>query len=59
MFSSRKILCRVAFVATVALIGLMDPAMGAPAPAAADSIASGPVANLFKRTVVEGDYCAT
>ncbi|KAG0256192.1 hypothetical protein BGZ95_005567, partial [Linnemannia exigua] len=56
MPSSRKILLLVAFVATVALIGLTDTAIAAPAPAAVDSITSGYAAKLFKR-MEEGGAC--
>ncbi|KAK3836798.1 MAG: hypothetical protein J3R72DRAFT_526114 [Linnemannia gamsii] len=53
MSSFRKIVFLVAFVATVALIGLTDPAMGAPTSASVGSIDSGSIARLFKRQV----YC--
>ncbi|KAG0378792.1 hypothetical protein BGX24_002783, partial [Mortierella sp. AD032] len=53
MSSSRKIVVLVAFVATVALIGLTDPAMGAPTSASTGSIDSGSIARLSKRQ----DYC--
>ncbi|KAK3836771.1 MAG: hypothetical protein J3R72DRAFT_450096 [Linnemannia gamsii] len=58
MSPSRKIIFLVAFVATVAFIGLTDPAMGAPASAAAGSIDSGSAARLFKR-MAEGETCAS
>ncbi|KAK3836811.1 MAG: hypothetical protein J3R72DRAFT_513044 [Linnemannia gamsii] len=50
MPSSRKILFLVAFVVTVALIGLVHPAMGESTSAAAGSIDTGSAAKLFKRS---------
>ncbi|KAK3836773.1 MAG: hypothetical protein J3R72DRAFT_512994, partial [Linnemannia gamsii] len=60
MSSSRKILFFVAFVATVAFIGLSDPAMGAPTSAAAGSVAAGSiesisVARLSERMAADDD----
>ncbi|KAK3836786.1 MAG: hypothetical protein J3R72DRAFT_423776 [Linnemannia gamsii] len=55
MPSSRKILFLVAFVATATLIGLTDPAMGAPTSAAAGSIYAGSATKLFKRGNCEED----